>query len=131
MTMRQIVFFALIVSALLSFSFQQDASYAPRQTFYFFCMSREVPTQQNAVQSLRFCYTDIREFSGQESDLTHYTRQFATYIQQHCKGENESCTSDLNYYPSRADALKRYNEYLNKYAQGDRYKLERIDFQFK
>ncbi len=129
--MQKIFSFALIACALLSFSFQKDASHTSKQTFYFFCMSREVPAQQNATQTLQFLYTDIIEFGGQESDLTQYTRQFANYIQQHCKAGNELCTSDLNYYPSRAEALKRYNEYINKYAQGDKYNLERIDFQIK
>jgi len=129
--MKKFFTIALLGFAVVGFGFRPITPVAPKQTFYFFCMSREVPLQEAPPRQLQLVYTDILEFTGQASGLSNYTKQFADYISQQCRPGNEVCTSDLNSYPSREEAQKRYNEYLTKYGQGKKYQLARIDFQFK
>jgi hypothetical protein len=102
--MKNFFFIALLSFSVAGFGFRPVTPVAPKQTFYFFCISREVPLQEDPTRQLQLVYTDIREFTGQASELSNYTKQFADYISQQCKPGNEVYTSDLNSYPSREEA---------------------------
>ena len=130
MNMQKTLLLALLSLCSFAFITSSRNNEAPKQTYYYFCLSKEVPTKEDGTSKIQFVYTDIHEITGDETDIRRLTGQFTNFINKQCKAGNEMCTSDLNYYPDLQQAEKYHREIVKKYEGATQYTVKRIAFKF-
>ena len=129
--MKKTLLLALLSLSYFGFTTLGKRPDGPKQKYYYFCLSREIPVKDGKTDKLQFVYTDIHEVTGDETDIGRLTKQFMSFINKQCQSGNEMCTSDLNYYPDLQQAEKRYKETVAKYERDNQYTVKRIDFKFE
>ncbi|RYF75504.1 MAG: hypothetical protein EOO39_06840, partial [Cytophagaceae bacterium] len=105
--MTKLVLIALLSLTSLGFTATTKKSAHTKETYYYFCLSREIPADKQSTAKRQLVYTAIRELTGDENDIHQLSKRFADYVNKGCKPGNELCTSDLNYYPNRQQAEQR------------------------
>jgi hypothetical protein len=123
----------LALASLLCFSFTplEKKVSDPKYKYYYFCLSKEVPSTADKADKLQFIYTSIHEVKGNENDIRRLTNQFTDYINEESKSDKRTFASHLNYYPDREQAETRYKEILDEYQQTEKYDIKYLDFQFE
>ncbi|TDO28037.1 hypothetical protein [Sediminibacterium goheungense] len=104
-----------------------DTAVATRNnTVYYFFSSRAV--NQKSVEGKQYAiYTDIKQMPNDVQRIKVLTKAWADKVNGDCKNQ-AGCTSDLNTYPTAADAEKQWNGFVRKYSDTDKYVLTKQDF---
>ncbi|NID11599.1 hypothetical protein [Fibrivirga algicola] len=125
--MKKLVAFTLFTLPFLGFISLHPKKAEPKQAYYYFCLSREVLTNEESTAKRQLLYTDIREVTADETDIRRLANQFANYVKAGCKPGNDLCTSDLNCYTSIQEAEKRQKGLLTSFNSTGKYDLKKID----
>lgn len=125
--MTKLLLFSFLTITGLGFTAATRKSAGTEETYYYFFLSREVPTNEQSTAKRQLLYTTIRELTGSEADIHQLSKRFADYISKGCKPGNELCTSDLNYYPSRQQAEQRRKALLATFEATGKYEVKQLD----
>jgi hypothetical protein len=117
-------FCSVLLSAM--FIFNATGQSGDPKTYYYFCVSRAW-SGADTTRLQYVLYTDIKEITCDEAYFPERAKQWRALVDKECKN-SPSCTSDVNYYPTRLAASERFEKMLKRYGDTTRYESHKLDF---
>ena len=116
----------MLCCCLLVCALSDKAVATKENTVYYFFTSRAI--DQHKVDGKQYAaYTAIRQMPNNVQKIKALTKAWTDKVNGDCKNK-VGCTSDLNTYPTAADAEKQLNGFVQRYSNVDKYVLTKLDF---
>ena len=93
---------------------------------YYFCTSRSMTTGAEQGRET-VLLTHVKLLVAEEEDTKTMAKAWGSLVKKQCNNAG-GCTSDFNYYPDEASAIKQFEKAKVKYGDTSRYAIKVIDF---